>query len=61
MRKILVLLLALAVLVVIPSFASAKHAERLHNKMSEHNHKKRMKKAAKESPGAAKHKLLHHK
>jgi hypothetical protein len=58
MRKIVLPLLMLAFL-AIPNFATAKHAEKLHAKMSEHGHKKRMKKAAKESK--PKHQLMHHK
>jgi hypothetical protein len=60
MRKIVLLLLAV---LVVPNLSTAapKHGKKLHAKMSEHNHKKRVKKAAKQDPGAAKHSLLHHK
>jgi hypothetical protein len=60
MRKFVLILLAALML---PGFTSAgpKHLKGVHEKMSEHNHKKRMKQAKKESPGAAKHSLLHHK
>ena len=60
MRKFVLLTLAL---MMIPNFASSapKHGKKVHEKMSEKGHKKRMKKAAKQDPGAAKkHALLHH-
>ena len=57
MRKIVLPFLLLSFL-AIPNFVTAKHAEKLHAKMSEHGHKKRMKKAMKESK--PKH-SLHHK
>ena len=56
MRKFVLILLAL-MMVPNVTFAAPKHAKRLHAKIDEKGHKKRMKKAAKQDPGAKKHGL----
>ena len=58
MRKFVLLLLALMIVPDV-TFAAPKHGKWIHEKVNELGHKKRMKKAAKES-GAKKHGLLHH-